>query len=216
MSAPLVVGAAGCRRRWVSVRCRQTISCLVFLVNVAVCTRQSSRHNTMTDSRDLVLRNDVEFANSNYVRAAWTLIKEEEKDSDKRNRCAGGMPSHLYCNRDYDDALDNLHTVAMQSWHLMTIANRLHALETAQDECSGCPALLQSLHELLCSGPVTEGPLLSGPMGNVESAIEILESHYKIKKGRRKRAKRDAQQCGTHCSSEESESDDGEWEAAGF
>tara|TARA_B100001094_G_scaffold327833_2_gene386905 strand:- start:602 stop:1102 length:501 start_codon:yes stop_codon:yes gene_type:complete len=159
-------------------------------------------------------RNDVECANRNYVRAVWHLRKQEEKDIAKRERCSGGMPSHLYCNIDYDNALDYLHTVAMESWHLMTVANRVHALEIAQDECNGCPRLLESLHQLLVNGPVKEGPLLSDPMGDAESALELLETHYKLKKDRRKRAKKDAQERDATSSSEES--DDGEWEAAGF
>ena len=173
-------------------------------------------------------------ANRAFVRAAWTVRKEEQKDIECRNRCAGGMPSHLYNYEPYNQALENFHKVALRAWPQLTTENRVYALEVAQDECNGCPDLLTSLHELLVNGPVEASPYLpqDDPMAHAESAIEKLERLYEGKKLRRREegqerhkaeqeAKRSQRKRGRADSPYDSdkyeeETDYEEWDEAGF
>jgi hypothetical protein len=131
---------------------------------------------------------NADVANGAFVRAAWTMRKEEQKDIECRNRCAGGMPSHCYNYEPYNQALENFRKVALRAWPQLTTENRVYALEVAQDECNGCPDLLPELHMLLVDGPVEASPHLSqgDPMAHAESAIEKLERLYKGKKLRRR------------------------------
>jgi ribosomal protein L25 (general stress protein Ctc) len=127
-------------------------------------------------------------ANREFVRAVWEMFKQEKKDIECRNRCAGGMPSHLYNYEPYNQALENFRKVTINAWSQLTTDNRVFALEVAQDECNGCPDLLPELHKLLVKGPVEASPHLSqgDPMAHAESAIEKLERLYEGKKLRRR------------------------------
>tara|TARA_Y100000768_G_C23987391_1_gene689789 strand:+ start:1103 stop:1675 length:573 start_codon:yes stop_codon:yes gene_type:complete len=127
-------------------------------------------------------------ANREFLRAAWEMFKQEKKDMECRNGCAGGMPSHLYNYEPYNQALENFRKVTIDAWSQLTTDNRVYALEVAQDECNGCPDLLSELHKLLVKGPVEVSPYLSqgDPMAHAESAIEKLARLYKGKKLRRR------------------------------
>ena len=142
---------------------------------------------------------NADVANREYVRAAWTMCKEDKKDLGMRDWCSGGMPSHCYNYEPYNQALENFHKVAVRAWPQLTTENRVHALEVAQDECNGCPNLLKSLHKLLVNGPIEASPHLAqgDPMAHAESAIKKLERLYKGKKLRRReegRERHEAQQ----------------------
>jgi len=175
-------------------------------------------------------------ANRKFVRAAWTMCKEDKKDLKMRDRCCGGMPSHCYNYEPYNQALENFHKVALRAWPQLTTKNRLFALEVAQDDCNGCPALLKSLHKLLVNGPVEASPYLpqDDPMAHAESAIEKLERLYKGKKLRRRedgqerhkaeqaakrgKRKREEEEDSEYYDSDrwEVETDYEEWDDAGF
>jgi len=125
-----------------------------------------------------------EEANQKYVRAAWVRHKEGIRDIQKRDRCSGGMPSYLYTNKEYEAAEADFREVTMRAWSQLTADNRLHALKIAQDECDGCPNLLEDLHELLVHGSVKESQLLGqdNEMADAEAVINRLERLYKGKK----------------------------------
>lgn len=128
---------------------------------------------------------DPHAANAEYVRAAWELEKEGERDLRMRERCSGGMPSHCYSYEPYERALEDFHQVALRTWSELTVANREHALSIAQDDCNGCPDLLESLHKLLVSGPIapeTKELADNDPMGDAEAAVEKLHVIHKRKK----------------------------------
>ncbi len=163
---------------------------------------------------------NADVANRVYVRAAWTMCKEEKKDLECRDRCSGGMPSHLYNYEPYNQALANFRKVTINAWSQLTTDNRVHALEVAQDECNGCPDLLPELHELLVKGPVEAGPYLAqgDPMAHAESAIEKLERLYKGKKLRRREEGKERFEAAQEAKGskrkrgEEEHYDPGEWE----
>lgn len=170
-------------------------------------------------------------ANGWFVDAAWKVCKEDKKDLKMRDLCAGGMPSYLYNYEPYNQALENFHKVALRAWPQLTTANRVYALEVAQDECNGCPDLLTSLHKLLVNGPVEASPHLpqDDPMAHAESAIEKLERLYEGKKLRRReegkerhkaeqeaKRKRGRADSPYRESTYEEETDDEEWNEAGF
>ena len=122
--------------------------------------------------------------NRKFLRACWHLEKEDEYDLEKRNRCSGGMPSHLYANDRYDEAMEDFRKVALHGWSALTRANREHALAIAQDECNGCPQLLEDLHKMLVMGfsypPGAElGDDLAADAGK---ALDVLREHRKRKK----------------------------------
>lgn len=194
--------------------------------------------NTVRENQGPAYHNAAD-ANREFAYAAWWMWKESEKDLKKRARCCGCMPSHCYNYEPYNEALANFHKVALRAWSQLTTRNRVYALGIAQDDCNGCPSLLEPLHELLVNGPVEASPYLpqDDPMAHAESAIEKLKRLYKGKKLRRReegreryKAEQEAKRSKRKRGEEDSdldtwdydsdtwevETDDEEWDNAGF